>query len=488
MCCFLGVPIEIRGEAWGNLYLTDKQGSDEFTEDDEAAAIVLADFAAAAIDNARAYEVSEKRRLELEQAVQGLEAAQHIAGAIGGAVELERILELVVKRGRALIGAQTVLIMLSEGDELVVAASAGHVQDARGRRVPIAGSTSGEVLRHGRPERIANVVSRMRISPDELGVPSAHTALLMPMIHKGSGLGVLVAFDRGPDFEPFTARDEQLLQTFAASAANAVAISRSVEADRLRSSISASDAERARWARELHDQTLQSLAGLRVSLSSALRADDPVKYAGATRQAITDIESEIKNLRAIISDLRPSLLDDLGLRTALEALVERRREDGLRIESEFDVTDVTDESTRSRDRETAIYRLVQESLTNVAKHASASTVRVTVCDSGEQITVEVSDDGVGFDTEAQTAGFGLAGMGERVFLLGGALKVESGAGGTVRKESPRSQLRIRWRPSAFAAVRIASSLPATSGVRYVSPRTAARTALGRSLSACSLST
>ena len=93
----------IRGEVWGNLYLTDKQGADEFTEDDEATAIVLADFAATAIDNARAYEGSERRRLELEQAVQGLEAAQHIAGAIGGRAISIDTLELVVKRGRALV-------------------------------------------------------------------------------------------------------------------------------------------------------------------------------------------------------------------------------------------------------------------------------------------------------------------------------------------------------------------------------------------------
>jgi signal transduction histidine kinase len=439
MASFLGVPIVIRGAGWGNLYLTDKQGAEEFSEDDEAAALVLADFAATAIDNARAYEVSEQRRLELEQAVQGLEAAQHIAGAIGGAVELERILELVVKRGRALVGAQTVLILLAEGDQLVVEASAGHVDDARGRRVPIAGSTSGDVLKRGQPERISNVVNRMRISPDDLGVPGAHTALLMPMIHKGAGLGVLIAFDRGPDFEPFTARDEQLLQTFAASAANAVAISRSVEADRLRSSISAADAERARWARELHDQTLQSLAGLRVSLSSALRTDDLTQYGLATRQAIVDIESEIKNLRAIISDLRPSLLDDLGLRTALEALVERRREEGLAIASEIDLPGMRDQSPESRDLETAIYRLVQESLTNVVKHASASNIKVTALDFGGKVTVEVSDDGRGFDTDAQTSGFGLSGMGERVFLLGGTLEVESGPDGTnVRASFPHA--------------------------------------------------
>ena len=262
-------------------------------------------------------------------------------------------------------------------------------------------STSGQVLERGRPELITDVGARLRIAPDELGVPDAHTALLVPMMHRGIGLGVLAAFDRGQDAEPFTAHDEQLLRTFAASAANAVAISRSVEADRLRSAIAASDAERGRWARDLHDQTLQALAGLRVGMSSALRANDLTRYTEATNQAIADIESEIKNLRAIISDLRPSLLDDLGLRTALDALVERRREDGLTIECEFDLPDTADQQPDAEDLETAIYRLVQESLTNVVKHAGASKARVAVLDSGEQVTVEISDDGQGFDTKPE---------------------------------------------------------------------------------------
>jgi two-component system NarL family sensor kinase len=168
-----------------------------------------------------------------------------------------------------------------------------------------------------------------------------------------------------------------------------------------------------------------------VGLSSALRANDLTSYGKATQQAIADIESEIKNLRAIISDLRPSLLDDLGLQTALEALVERRRAAGLAIEFEFTLPDTAEQPNDSRDLETAVYRLVQESLTNVVKHASASTVRVAVVDSGGQVILEVSDDGRGFDIEARYPGFGLAGMGERVFLLGGSLEIDSGPDGTL---------------------------------------------------------
>src|SRR5947209_14947916 len=112
MHSFLGVPIVIRGEAWGNLYLTGKADGEEFTEEDEEAVIVLSQWAATAIGNARLYEDSERRREQLERAVRSLEAARDITDAITSASDLERILELIVKRGRALVDARTVLIML----------------------------------------------------------------------------------------------------------------------------------------------------------------------------------------------------------------------------------------------------------------------------------------------------------------------------------------------------------------------------------------
>jgi signal transduction histidine kinase len=273
---------------------------------------------------------------------------------------------------------------------------------------------------------------------EQLGAAGARTALLVPMLHHGVGIGVLAAFDHGEAGGEFTAGDEQLLRTFAASAANAVALNRSVEAGRLRSAIAAADTERGRWARDLHDQTLQSLGGLRVLLSSAVRRGDAGASQEAMRQAIEDIETEIENLRAIISDLRPSLLDDLGLGPAIEALVERRRGDGLTIDTELALpaSGAADDGFPP-ELETAIYRLVQESLTNVVKHARARAVRVLVDGEGDAVVVEVRDDGVGFDTSAQTEGFGLAGVRERVFLAGGSLHLESGDQGTlVRAELP----------------------------------------------------
>ena len=122
-----------------------------------------------------------------------------MAVAIGGEIALEHVLELIVKRGRALVGARSLVIMLRDGDELVVHASAGHVEEMRGARLPIAESTSGQVLERRRPERITDVAARLRIAPAEFGVADAQTALLVPMLYRGDGVGVLAAFDRGEE-------------------------------------------------------------------------------------------------------------------------------------------------------------------------------------------------------------------------------------------------------------------------------------------------
>lgn len=445
MHSFLGVPIMIRGEAWGNLYLAEKTGG-EFTEADEDAAGILAGWAGTAIENARLYQVSERRRHELERAVHGLEATSDIVIAIGAESNLERVLELIAKRGRALVDAQSTLIMLRDGTDLVIAAVAGKATDIRGLRLPIDRSTSGHVLQQGRSERIADAESSLRISPARLGVPDAHTGLLVPMIHRDEALGVLAAFNHGADGSGFTADDERLMRTFAATAANAVAMARSVEAGRLRSAIAAADAERARWARDLHDQTLQSLGGLRVLLAAALRRAETGGAGELLRQAIEDTEQEIGNLRAMISDLRPSMLDDFGLLPALQALLERRGRDGLNIVGELTLPDpeLGGESLEP-ELETTIYRLIQEALTNVVRHAQAQTVRVTVAAEDGEVTVEVQDDGVGFDIDARVSGFGVAGMRERVYLAGGDLSIESSERGTLLRA------RLAARPIAGSA-------------------------------------
>jgi GAF domain-containing protein len=149
MKTFLGVPIVIEGEAWGNLYLTEKAGG-EFTEGDEEAAVVLADWAAIAITNARLYRAVRERRDELERAVRGLETTTEISRALGGETDLDRVLELVVKRSRALLEARAAEIALLDGDEFVIAAIAGEgVEGLLGTRISVDGSlASSAPARH----------------------------------------------------------------------------------------------------------------------------------------------------------------------------------------------------------------------------------------------------------------------------------------------------------------------------------------------------
>jgi signal transduction histidine kinase len=452
MSSFLGVPILVRGAVWGNLYLTETAQEGGFTEADEEAAVILADLAATAIENARLYQLSERSRLQQDRAVRGLEATRDIATAVGSETGLDRVLELIVKRGRALVDARSVVILLRDGDELVVTASAGETTDMTGHRVPIVGSTSGDVLQRRRPERV-DAASDLRVAPSELGVPDAQSVLMVPMAARGDAIGVLAAFDRTPDGDSFTAEDELLLTTFAASAASAVVMRRSVESERLRSSMAAADAERARWARELHDETLQGLGALRLLLSAARRRADPAQTERSIDEAIAQIETEIENLHAIISDLRPATLDELGLRPTLEALLQRRRDHSqLEITSTLELAEVSSEEERlSPEIETTVYRLVQEALTNIVKHANASSVHVAVSLSPGRVAVEIQDDGEGFSTGTKTSGFGLAGMRERVYLVGGTFELESSAaaGTTVRAELPTG------RPASPAAGRLA---------------------------------
>jgi signal transduction histidine kinase len=363
--------------------------------------------------------------------VRGLQATAAIARAVGAETELERILELVVKRGRALIDAHDVLIMLRDGDELVIAAGAGHVQIGNAARLPLAGSTAGQVLAEGRSRRIADAARDLLIAPEHLGLDHASTALLVPLVYRGQSLGVLAAFDRLEGDGAFTRDDELLLEAFAAQAATAVATAKSVEADRRRRSLAATEAERHRWARELHDETLQALAGLRVLLSSATRLDDTDAMRAAMREASQQLTGDIEALRALIAELRPPALDQLGLAPALVSLAQRTGR-GNDVEVRADV-ELPEDSRLAPEVETTVYRVVQESLTNVVKHAQASSVDVAVRCAGSAVEVSVADDGIGFDTEAPAdGGFGLAGMRERVELAGGELSVLRGAdAGTV---------------------------------------------------------
>jgi signal transduction histidine kinase len=441
MQTFLGVPVLMRGQVWGNLYLTEKAAGAEFDQADEDTAVALARWTAIAIENARLYRDAESRRVELERAVRGLEATQAIAQAVGADTDLDRVLGLIVKRGRDLVDARSVIILLLDGDDLVLTASAGHSRRPHGERIRVDASTSGDVMRRGRPERVNNVRARLRIAPEQLGVDGARSALLIPLAHRGESVGVLIAFDRGAEGGPFSDEDERALTAFGASAATAVAAARGVQRQRLRDALGAAEAERRRWAQELHDETLQALGGLRILLSSALRGGDAVVLAGAAEQALELIEQEITNLGSIITELRPAALDSIGLAAALEALFDRHRTiNDFEIDGHVLVADrAPDRGALDLELEATAYRLVQEALTNVAKHANASLVKVRVGVEGDQLIAEIVDNGSGFAVDEVQRGFGLTGMRERVLMAGGELRIDSSnAGTTVRATLPHA--------------------------------------------------
>jgi signal transduction histidine kinase len=224
-----------------------------------------------------------------------------------------------------------------------------------------------------------------------------------------------------------------------------------VAAHGLRRSVEASERERVRWARELHDETLQELAALRIALSVARKSGDAQALEQAAEEAIERATAAIEALRSLITDMRPASLDELGAGPALEALIERtQRLSGLTIATDIDLAY---EAGREPERHTpetevAIYRIVQEGLTNAVKHAGDVGVRVAVTEAQDAVTISVSDDGPGFLLDAQHEGFGLLGIRERVELVGGTLSVQSapGAGTTLQATLP-----VRRRPSGRAA-------------------------------------
>jgi signal transduction histidine kinase len=256
---------------------------------------------------------------------------------------------------------------------------------------------------------------------DALGL-AARDGTVVPLVFRGRTLGMLVALggsERGGS--------DTLLSSFAASAATAVATARSVEEQRLRDVMHAAEEERRRWARELHDTTLQGLGGLRMMLTAGSRTADPEQMDMILRAAMSRIEEEIAGLRGLVRELRPAALDELGLAAAIEGLASRVSEsDGIAVRAAVTLA----RPRHDPDLETAVYRVVQEALTNAVRHARARQVTIGVSEDEEALHVQVSDDGQGFDPRASTDGFGLVGMRERVALLHGGLTVTSSTEGT----------------------------------------------------------
>jgi signal transduction histidine kinase len=457
MKTFLGVPVLVAGQAFGNLYLTEKQGELEFSEEDLEAASLLAEFAGVAIDHARRYSGVEARRTELEHTVSALDATIQIARALGGETDLGAILELVAKRGRALVSARALVIELRRGEELELAAGAGELPaDLVGRRVDLKDTVASTALRARRSQHLSDAQNRARFEQHGLGNLGlqAKEGLVVPMMFRDHAYGVLVAVDQ-LETGTFSPEEQRLLEAFAASAATAVATAQSAADERRLQRLGAAEAERSRWARELHDDTLQGLGVLRLTLAAAQRDGRPEAIAAAVGQALEQLGTDISSLRALITDLRPAALDQLGIEAAVLALIDRVKSLGLDIDVSVDMAyEQGRASTRYiSELETAVYRIVQEALTNATKHGRAKRAVVEIHEDERSVRVVVRDDGHGFDPIQDSSGFGLPGMRERAELLGGTLSIESAAG---QGTTVSALLPVRRRSRTYGPAQAAS--------------------------------
>jgi signal transduction histidine kinase len=418
MTTFLGVPVMLRGVAYGNLYLTEKTGG--FTVDDEELVALLASQAAVSVENARLYESATRWSRQLE-------SLNAVGSALVGELELDRLLDLVAMRLRELISARIVLIALPDGgDGLRVEAAHGGDDDLRGWIFPRASSKAGHVLDRARSELIDDLVGDPEVDQASAQRFEAHTGLYVPLIVREQPMGVLVAHDKLGGDARFTEDDQRLAEQFAERAAVAVDLSERVARDSLRRVVAGQELERRRLARELHDETGQALTSILLGLRSVEEAKDPEAFGTASANLRALVVATLQDVRRLAVELRPKALDDFGLVPALERLVETfAAQTGIEVQLQSQLG----EHRVAPEAETAVYRLIQEALTNVVKHAHARTVSIVLVRRGEIVSAVIEDDGSGFAPGSTRAeGLGLVGMRERAALVGGRLTIESSDG------------------------------------------------------------
>jgi signal transduction histidine kinase len=428
MLGFLGVPVVLRGRAYGNLYLTEKADG-PFTAEDQELVETLAGQAAVAIENARLYQDATSWSAQLE-------ALNEVWTALAGEIELPRLLNLICRRLRGLIGARVVTIALPgpSGALRVEAADGVDSDDILGLQLARAGSKSGRVLDRGLAEQVDSLADDSEVDHRVTRPLDARTGLYVPLIAGGRPIGVIVAHDKEGEDPRFTDDDLRLAETFATRAAIAVDLSARVAANALRRILEAQELERRRLARELHDQTGQELTSVLLGLKAVEEATSAAERGEALAGVREQVVGTLHDVRRIAVELRPKALDDFGLVAALERLRDTFSEQtGMRVDLESQIRD-----RLPTDVETALYRIVQEALTNIVKHAQATAVSIVLTRKAGIVTAVIEDDGRGFNLDRTSGGLGLLGMGERLALLGGKLKVESshGAGTTIVAEVP----------------------------------------------------
>ena len=429
MRSFLGVPILLRGVAYGNLYLTEKADGAPFTEEDEELTTLLSSQAAVAIENARLYEAATRWLKQLE-------SLNEISNALASEVDLSRLLDLIAARLRELMQARLVLIALPVPDgSLIIRATDGEgSQELRGMRLESETSKTGRVLERRRSERVDSLIDDIEMDQEAGRKMGARTGVFVPMMLRDRAIGVISVHDKEGSDVRFTDEDVRLAEAFAARAAVAVDLSERVASDALRRVVGAQELERQRLARELHDETGQALTSILLKLKSFEDIEDPSRVVAAMGELRELVVTTLQDVRRLAVELRPKALDDFGLVPAIERLVGTFHEQtGIEVDLE---------SRLGSDRlppeiETTLYRITQEALTNVVKHAQAKHVSIVLTRRDGSVAAVIEDDGRGI-TEAGGDGLGLLGMRERIALVDGRLEVESspGSGTTLSFEVP----------------------------------------------------
>ncbi|WP_327098128.1 GAF domain-containing protein [Nocardia vinacea] len=421
MHTFLGVPVKVRDEIFGNLYLTEKAGGQEFTDDDEVVVRALAAAAGIAIANARLYEQSRIRQ-------QWLEANRDVATELLAGGEPGTALELVADRALTLTHSACTFLALPEDSdiptedvtELVVVAAAGAgAEELIGERIPMGESNSGEAFRSGQ----VVAVDELRFRPVFYEPSKFGPALILPLRAKDSVIGVLVTVQPA-GAQPLDEAGQSMMAAFSDQAA--LALQQATTQRRVRELDVLSD--RDRIARDLHDHVIQRLFAVGLSLQgTAQRARVPEVKSRLT-DTIADIQSIVQDIRESIFDLHSSTTAGAPtLRKRLHAIIaDMVGESGLRTTIRL----AGPVSVLAPPLSEHVEAVLREAVSNAVRHAHATTVTVHLR-VGDDVTIEVTDDGIGLPDDV--AGMsGLANLATRAEQAGGSFSVSKGAnGGTV---------------------------------------------------------
>jgi two-component system, NarL family, sensor histidine kinase DevS len=419
MGTFLGVPIRTRGQVFGNLYLTEKQGGEAFTHEDEEIVVALAAAAGVVIENARLYEQTTRRE-------RWLEAAAEITAALLGPVSRQEALQLVAERAREVAGADVTMVMLPALDEprLVTEVVAGaDPAFALGSTVPLAGTIPGTVVATGSMLVVDALMKDERHAAGGFVLPP-HWPELGPVValplRTAAGVnGVLMMAWTAEREDAFRETDLRLPATFAEQAALALRVTQAQE-DQSRLAVFE---DRDRIGRDLHDLVIQRLFAIGLTLENASRLAVRPEVTQRITQAVDDIDATIKDIRRAIFELAaPAASKDLRaeLRATIDVVVP-----ALGFTPRLQTSGPVDSAVGDRVRP-HLLAVLRESLANAARHANASTVEVRL-EAIDEIVLTVRDNGKGLGERTRESG--LRNMRDRAAALGGTLDLSSPRGG-----------------------------------------------------------